>query len=168
MTAVPERIRWAIDALEAQPEADLLELGCGGGVAVSLVCERLAGGTITAIDRSTVQIERAERRNAAHVAAGKARFLVADLESAAFPDGSFDTIFAINVNHFWTQPESPAPGALARMLRPRGLLSLFYEPPSSERAASIETILVKSLARAPFVEVTSAGSPLLRVSARVA
>jgi len=166
VTTVPERIRRAVDALDVRPDGRLLELGCGGGVAVSLVCERLGGGTITAVDRSPLQIERATRRNAAHVAGGKARFLVGDLESLAFAPRSFDTIFAINVNHFWTQPESTVPDRLARLLEPGGRLVLFFETPSPARDSSIEAILRTSLARAAFAEVTSESSQLLAVTAR--
>jgi trans-aconitate methyltransferase len=54
------------------PDDQLLEIGCGPGVAVSLVCERLAGGRIVAVDRSPTAIERAARRNAEHVASGRA------------------------------------------------------------------------------------------------
>src|SRR5215203_4849544 len=62
-----ERFVWAVDTLEVRPADRLLEVGCGHGVAVSLVCERLTTGTITAIDRSPKMIEMARRRNREHV-----------------------------------------------------------------------------------------------------
>lgn len=65
-----ERFVWAVDTLEVRPADRLLEVGCGHGVAVSLVCERLTTGTITAIDRSPKMIEMATRRNREHVDAG--------------------------------------------------------------------------------------------------
>jgi hypothetical protein len=45
-------------------------------VAASLVCARLDGGHLTAVDRSPKMIEAARRRNAAYIQAGKAEFLL--------------------------------------------------------------------------------------------
>ena len=61
------RLVWAVETLAVQPADRLLEIGCGHGVAVSLVCERLDGASIVAIDRSPTMIELATRRNAIHV-----------------------------------------------------------------------------------------------------
>jgi precorrin-6B methylase 2 len=95
-----ERLVWAVDVLAVEPTDRLLEIGCGHGVAVSLVCEKLDGGTITAIDRSAKMIEAARKRNAEHVASGVAFFQTVSLEEADLGDVRFDKVFAINVGLF--------------------------------------------------------------------
>src|SRR6266511_195319 len=76
---VPKRLQWAVQLLDISPNDEILEIGPGPGVSVSLVCEQLAGGRITAIDRSAIAIARATKRNADHVASGKAVFQHVDL-----------------------------------------------------------------------------------------
>jgi SAM-dependent methyltransferase len=97
MATAAERLVWAVDTLGVRPDDRVLEIGCGHGVAVSLVCERLDGGTVLAIDRSATMIEMAARRNAAHVAAGRASFQVAALHEADLGDAPFDLVYAIHV-----------------------------------------------------------------------
>jgi len=96
-----ERFVWAVDTLKVRPADRLLEVGCGHGVAVSLVCERLTTGTITAIDRSPKMIEMATRRNREHVEAGRAVLETVALEDADLGDRRFDKVFAFNVAPFW-------------------------------------------------------------------
>src|SRR6187549_1339013 len=114
-----ERFVWAVDTLAVRPDDRLLEVGCGHGVAVSLVCERLTSGRITAIDRSEKMIEMAARRNRDHVAAGRAVLKTAALERADFGGERFDKVFAFNVAPFWLQPEK-ALGIVGRRLSPDG------------------------------------------------
>ncbi len=77
-----ERLRAIVEQLRLRPADRVLEIGCGHGVAATMVCERLDGGRLTAIDRSAKMVEAAARRNAGHVEAGRAEFLVATLEDS--------------------------------------------------------------------------------------
>jgi ubiquinone/menaquinone biosynthesis C-methylase UbiE len=102
---VSERLRRVVDRLDLRPGDRVLEIGCGHGVAATLVCERLDGGRLTAIDRSPKMIEAAARRNAAYVETGAAEFLVAALEELELGDRRFDKVFAVRVGLFHREPE---------------------------------------------------------------
>jgi ubiquinone/menaquinone biosynthesis C-methylase UbiE len=131
-----ERLVAVVEQLQIGPNDRVLEIGCGHGVAATLVCERLEGGHLTAIDRSPKMIEAAGRRNAAHVEAGKAEFLVADLENLDLGDRRFDKVFAVRVGLFHRDPER-ARRLAERWLAPGGtLLAAFDEPPRRSESSS--------------------------------
>jgi SAM-dependent methyltransferase len=121
-----ERFVWAVNTLDVRPDDRLLEVGCGHGVAVSLVCERLTTGTITAIDRSPKMIEMATRRNRAYVEAGRAVLEATALEDADLGNRRFGKVFAFNVAPFWQQPE-PALGVIREHLARDGTFYLFWD-----------------------------------------
>ena len=118
---VPGRLRWAVQLLDVAPDDQILEIGPGPGVSVALVCERLTGGRITAIDRSATAIERATRRNAHPVAAGKVVFKQLDLADAELE-------------------------LLKDLLRPGGALHLVYDPPATEQADRVTEVVTAALA----------------------
>jgi ubiquinone/menaquinone biosynthesis C-methylase UbiE len=92
-----ERQRAAVAALDIQPDDQILELGCGHGVAATLVCDQLGpDGHLTAIDRSPKMIEAATARNAAHVEARRVTFICASFEDAGLKGHSFDKVFGIH------------------------------------------------------------------------
>jgi ubiquinone/menaquinone biosynthesis C-methylase UbiE len=124
-----ERLRTIVDQLGIRPEQRVLEIGCGHGVAATIVCERLDGGRLTAIDKSAKMIDAAARRNAEHVAAGKAEFLVADVEELDLGDRRFDVIFAVRVGLFHREPER-ARALVGPWLAPGGSVHAFYDSPT--------------------------------------
>ena len=125
---VSDRLRAVVDGLRLRPGDRVLEIGCGHGVAATFVCERLGGGRLTAVDRSPKMIEAAARRNAAHVEAGIAEFLVAHLEDLDLGDRRFDKVFAVRVGLFHREP-ARARSLLEPWLAPGGTISSVFDPP---------------------------------------
>ncbi len=119
-----KRLRSVVEQLNLRPDDRVLEIGCGHGVAATLVCERLGSGHLTAVDRSAKMIQAATRRNAAHVAA---------LEDLDLGDRRFDKIFAVRVGLFHRDP-GQARGIVERWLAPGGEVFVFYDLPSGTEA----------------------------------
>ena len=127
---VSERLRAIVGGLGLRPGDRVLEIGCGHGVAATLVCERLDGdGRLTAIDRSPKMIDAAARRNAAHVDSATAEFFVARLEKLDLGDRRFDVVFAVRVGLFDREPRR-ARALVEAWLKPTGRLHAFFDPPS--------------------------------------
>lgn len=137
------RIAWALEGIAPKSSDRLLEIGCGQGVAVAALCERLTSGTILAIDRSATMIAAARRRNQDHLRDGKAAFATMALADMSFGSQRFDKVFAINVNLFWREAAQEI--AIVRsVLAPRGQLHLIFEPPT---VAQVERIAKETVAR---------------------
>jgi ubiquinone/menaquinone biosynthesis C-methylase UbiE len=131
---VSERLRSVVEQLDLRPDDRVLEIGCGHGVAATLVCERLEEGRLTTVDRSAKMIQAATRRNAAYIEAGRAEFLVATLEDLDVRDRRFDKIFAVRVGLFHRDPER-ARSIVERWLVSGGAVFVFFDPPSVPSAS---------------------------------
>jgi ubiquinone/menaquinone biosynthesis C-methylase UbiE len=125
---VSERLRKIVDELGVEPGDRVLEIGCGHGVAATLICERLEGGRLTAVDRSPKMIAAATRRNERFVAAGRAEFLIGELERLELGGRRFDKVLAVRVRLFHTDPER-ARELIAPWLAPGGRLLPVYDGP---------------------------------------
>jgi trans-aconitate methyltransferase len=162
---IAERFRWAVETLALDPADQVLEIGCGTGAAVSLICERLTSGRITAIDRSAAMVEQARNRNRAHIVSGKAVIETVALEVADFGPERFDKIFAFNVSLFWNLGSREL-SRLRLLLQPHGAVCLFHQPPMREKTLqgidvlnqllpehgfAITEVLVKEMRPAPAV-----------------
>jgi cyclopropane fatty-acyl-phospholipid synthase-like methyltransferase len=145
------RQAWAIEQLDVQPEDRVLELGCGQGVAVTLICERLNGGTVVALDRSSKMTAAATRRNAGYVESGRATIVTASLEDADLGDAMFDKVLALHFPPL--QRGEPAPGLakLRHHLTTGGALYVVAEPLESDRVRETVEAIVTRLSASDFV-----------------
>lgn len=103
----------------ASEDARVLEVGCGPG-RLSIRLARDHGIDVTGLDLDPAMIERA-RANAAR-SSGHGRqpsFVVGDVASLSFPDGTFDLVISTLSMHHWSDPTTGL-DEIARVLRPDG------------------------------------------------
>jgi ubiquinone/menaquinone biosynthesis C-methylase UbiE len=119
--------RIAADVAAVAPAgAQVLEVGCGPGH-LSIRLARQHGLRVTGLDLDPAMIERA-RANAEHPGNGDERrpsFLVGDVASLAFPDGSFDLAVSTFSMHHWADPTAGL-AEIGRVLRP-GARALIWD-----------------------------------------
>jgi SAM-dependent methyltransferase len=151
MTAtVPDRIIWAVDILDVKPEDSILEIGCGNGSAVSLICDRLTTGNIMAIDRSAKMIASAKERNHVNIRSGKAIIDLVALEETDFGSRSFSKIFAFNLNVFWMDPVAELE-IVGRFLDQTGSFFIFHNPPPDSDLTEYAKAISDNLEATGFV-----------------
>ncbi len=150
--------RWCVDSamaaalgvLSAAPPSGtrtwrILDAGCGTGVSTDYLCHLNPGSTVLAVDISAGALEVARERARRSRAAQQVQELrieqrsLLDLEQ----EDAFDYINSVGVLHHLREPEQGL-RALARQLRPGGVLHLFlyadggrWEIHRSQRALSL-------------------------------
>ena len=150
--AVPDRYRWAVDILDVQPSDVILEIGCGYGHSIPLICEQLSTGKLTAIDRSAKMASAASESNKEFIESGRAEILNCDLLDHALPASSFDKVFLFNINVFWMDPASEL-AEIRRLLKPDGRLFIFHQPPPGHDLDEFEEAFRANLAKNNFLLV---------------
>jgi cyclopropane fatty-acyl-phospholipid synthase-like methyltransferase len=111
----------------------VLDVGCGVGTTAVLIAERF-GAHVTAVDISTLMLDRAAANVRAAGVVDRVRVESGDILDLGYDDGSFDVVIAEAVTMFVDRAR--AAGGLARVTAPAGrvLATEFFwrRPPTAE------------------------------------
>lgn len=143
------RGRWVTSLLALRPGEHVLEIGFGPGADARRVLAAIgAQGKLIGVDASSVMVRQAARRNRDAVAAGRARFVVGDID-AGLPvgDAECDVVFSINCAQFWSDLERGF-RELTRVLKPGGRLVVAVQPMHRGATRADSTHWVEALERA--------------------
>jgi ubiquinone/menaquinone biosynthesis C-methylase UbiE len=113
--------REAIEVLDPMPDHVVVAIGCGPGVGIQLLVERLGHGRVVGIDPSAVMISEAWRRNQRWIDAGIVELIETTAGRLPVPGSSFDGAIAVNSMQLW-EPLDDSIREVARSLRPGGRL----------------------------------------------
>ncbi len=109
--------------LDARAEHCILEVGFGGGSALSRLAKGASSGVITGVDISPEMIRQAERRFRHEIQIGRLRVQLGDITHLPFAAAVFDRVFTINTIYFWPDALQGL-GEIYRVLKQDGLAAI--------------------------------------------
>jgi ubiquinone/menaquinone biosynthesis C-methylase UbiE len=96
---------FAVDALDVQPEDQILEIGFGHGRTIGLIAEQATKGHVAGVDLSEVMVRQAAKRNRSHILAGRVEVCQGTVANLPYEHGRFAKVLAVNNYQFWPSPE---------------------------------------------------------------
>ena len=92
--------QWGLKAADIQLTDRVLDVGCGGGKAISRILEETRR-EVAGVDHSSEAVKTARSVNRAAVSSGRLRIVESSVESLPFRDGFFDVVTAFETTYFW-------------------------------------------------------------------
>lgn len=122
-TANREMQELTVTQLEVTSQSKVLDIGFGGGLALSLLVETT--GSVFGLEVSHAMLTRAQQTLQNHIAQGRLRLVRGCVESIPFADEAFDAICTVNTLYFWNDSVATL-REVARVLKPNGPLVLAF------------------------------------------
>jgi ubiquinone/menaquinone biosynthesis C-methylase UbiE len=114
-----------IDALDVQPNDDVLEVGYGPGGLIKLLAERTDAASIRGVDPSPEMRDQARRLNREAVRDGRVRLDLGTAERSGLPDASVDRVVSVRNVAIWPDLEAGV-AELHRVVRPGGVVVIAW------------------------------------------
>lgn len=122
--------KWGRSHVSPEPDARVLDIGCGGGANLAQFLKLCPQGSVCGIDFSAESVATSLRKNAGAVAAGRCEVRQGDVARLPYADASFDLVTDFETVYFW--PDVPAvdgmrtytADALAEWLRAVGFVDV--------------------------------------------
>ena len=94
--------QWGLKAAGIQLTDRVLDVGCGGGKAISRILEETRR-EVAGVDHSPEAVKTARSVNRAAVSSGRLRIVESSVENLPFRDGFFDVVTAFETTYFWPE-----------------------------------------------------------------
>ena len=117
---------WGLGFVNPEPDADILDIGCGGGVTLSRLAKLAPKGHICGIDYSEVSVRKSVEYNDALIKAGRIEVKQGSVEKMMWSDCAFDLITTVESFYFWPEPAENLREVL-RVLKSGGVFLLIAD-----------------------------------------
>ena len=116
---------WGLSQVDVAPNAQALDIGCGGGANIARLLERAPYGRVFGLDYSPLSVQTSREFNETALAEGRCSVFEGDSSTLPFDDGSFDLVTAFETVYYWDIEKSFA--EVARVLKPGGAFLICNE-----------------------------------------
>ena len=94
--------QWGLKAAGIQLTDRVLDVGCGGGKAISRILEETRR-EVAGVDHSPEAVKTARSVNRTAISSGRLRIVESSVENLPFRDGFFDVVTAFETTYFWPE-----------------------------------------------------------------
>lgn len=130
---------WGLAQVTIPYNANILDVGCGGGRTVQKLAAVAAEGMVHGIDYAPASVAAASRLNRRGIEEGRVGVQQASVTALPFADATFDLVTAIET-HFWWDDLSAGVREVLRVLKPGGrvlVIAEFYNGGKHARHAEL-------------------------------
>lgn len=117
---------WALSHITDDEPSWILDIGCGGGMQMSLMAAIFPKANITGLDHSPESVAAASETNSDLIASGRCSVMEGSVEKLPFKDGQFDLVTAFETYFFWPDLKSSIAEA-CRTVAPGGTILIVSE-----------------------------------------
>jgi SAM-dependent methyltransferase len=97
--------KFAVEALDLQPDDRVLEIGFGHGKTIQSIAGQTPAGFVAGVDISHVMVRQATKRNRAAIQDGRVEVCLGSVSNIPYEYARFNKILAVNNYQFWPNPE---------------------------------------------------------------
>ena len=132
---------WGLAHLPELSASAAVDLGCGGGRNASELLKKYPAAHVTAVDYSSLCVEKAKAYNRDMIAAGRCTVRQGDVSDLRLPESLFDLATAFETVYFWPGLEKCFAEA-AKVLKPGGYFLICNESDGADpTSAKFEKII---------------------------
>jgi len=133
--------RWTMGFMDLQSDDRVLDIGCGGGMAVKLIAQITTEGFVVGVDYSEDMVQQARRRNTAAIRAGRVEVKHGNVAALPYDDASLDKVISVEAFYFWPDPVVNLQ-EVHRVIKQGGLAALAME--GSKEAPSRQKMVARA------------------------
>ena len=132
---------WGFAHLPALTVSVAVDLGCGGGRNAGELLKKYPAAHVTAIDYSSLCVEKAAQYNRAMIESGRCDVRQGDVSDLQLPEAAFDLATAFETVYFWPGLEKCFTQA-AKVIKPGGYFLIYNESDGADpTGVKFETII---------------------------